>query len=55
VIFELLKITFILLIAIPFMYMLYEVTVDISQRFWGFVQLKARPALVSLLAIITRP
>ncbi len=44
--FEILKTTFILAIALPFVYMIYDVTVDVLQRFRGFYVRNAKPVLV---------
>ena len=52
--FEILRVAFILMIAIPFMVMFYEVTIDIWQRFWGFMNLRAKPVMISVISTITR-
>jgi hypothetical protein len=46
-IFEILKIGFLLAIAIPFLFMIYEVVVDVLQRLLGFYyKMRARPAVI---------
>ena len=53
--FELLKIGFILLIAVPFLVMFYEVIMDISKRSWQFFSVKAKPVLISVITTLSRP
>ena len=42
-IFEILKLLFILLIAVPFIYMMYDVTADVLKRFLRFYRSALKP------------
>ncbi|MCG8603973.1 hypothetical protein MJD09_03110 [bacterium] len=43
-IFDVLRLMVVLLIAVPFLYMIYDVTVDVFKRFYGFYKTAVKPA-----------
>jgi hypothetical protein len=45
---EILNITFSVLIAIPFIYMIFDVSLDVIKRIFGFYQGQTKPVLVSI-------
>ena len=51
-IFEILRIGVILLIAAPFLYMFYDVTVDFLKRSHEFYQKQAKPVLVGIMTSV---
>ena len=51
---EVLKFLFLLLIAVPFLYMMYDVVVDVLKRIYGFYNRTAKPALLSMFALLAK-
>jgi len=51
---KVLNIFFILIIAIPFIYIFVDVMVDIFRRTFGFFRLKTKPALVNILSLYSK-
>ncbi len=39
---------FILLITVPFLYMVFDVTVDVLKRFYGFYKNNAKPVVIKI-------
>jgi ABC-type Fe3+ transport system permease subunit len=53
---EILRLLILLLIAVPFIYIVVDVIVDISKRTLGFYQQKAKPILLrAYINYFTRP
>jgi len=50
---EFLKIAVTLILAIPFMYMFYDVTKELLNKLYIIVSKKAKPVLVSILSIFS--
>ena len=50
---EFLKVAVTLILAIPFMYMFYDVTKDLLQKSYILISKKAKPALVSIISIFS--
>jgi hypothetical protein len=44
---EILNITFSVLIAIPFIYMIFDVSLDVMKRIYGFYRAQTKPVLIS--------
>lgn len=53
-IFEILKYVFILLIAIPFLYMVFDVIVDVMRRFYGFYRRNIKTAFVGMMSTMLK-
>lgn len=49
------KTLFILLIALPFIYIVTDVVIDIFKRIFGFYQSKAKPAIISVFTSVIKP
>ena len=52
---EILRLLILLLIAVPFIYIVVDVVVDIFKRTLGFYQQKAKPVLLRVYSTFTRP
>jgi len=50
---EFLKVAVTLIIAVPFIYMFYDVTVDLFTKLYTLISRKAKPVLVSILSIFS--
>jgi len=50
---EFLKILVTLIIAVPFVYMFYDVTRDLLKKLYILVSEKAKPVLISILSIFS--
>lgn len=51
---DVLKFLFILLIAVPFLYMMYDVVLDVLKRIYGFYNRNAKPAILSMFALLAK-
>ena len=49
---EFLKVLVVVVFAIPFVYMFYDVTMDLSRKTYIAITKKAKPALVTILSSI---
>jgi hypothetical protein len=49
------KTLFIMLIALPFIYIVTDVLIDIFKRTFGFYQKIAKPAIISIFSAIIKP
>lgn len=47
-IFDVLRLLVILLIAVPFLYMVFDVSVDVSKRFYGFYKAAFKPVPIRI-------
>jgi hypothetical protein len=50
---EILKVAVTLIIAIPFVYMFYDVTIDLLKKLYTLISKKAKPVLVSILSVFS--
>ena len=49
---ELLKVAVVIFMAIPFVYMLYDVSKDLLQKLYIILTKKAKPAVVSVISTL---
>jgi hypothetical protein len=49
---EILKVLVVVVFAIPFIYMFYDITVDLSKKAYKAVTQKAKPAVATILSSI---
>jgi hypothetical protein len=47
---ELLKALIVVIMAVPFIYMFFDVVIDMTKKTYSILHLKARPVLVTLIS-----
>ena len=49
---EILKVTVVVLFAVPFIYMIYDVAVDLGKKIYTGITKKAKPAVISVISAL---